>query len=174
MMKLNQRGAAYSIAIILIVAVIAVVAWLYLFGQSQRNRGTINNTETEGSESPSASESATEPASPKTEIKVQGQNASVLIEPSVDNVISGVVTITVTEAPNETNMAFFAMVKQGAEDLKETGPNLGIDSDGSDGWSKLLDTTQYENGLYEISGLTMIDSDSNPLGTATAQVMIQN
>lgn len=125
-------------------------------------------------QTPSTTESAGAPASPKTEVRVQGQNAEVLIEPSVDDVISEVVTITVTEAPSGTNMAFFAMHKQGAEDVKETGPNLGIDNDGSDGWNRLLDTTQFENGVYEISGLAMSDADSNPLGAATAQVVIEN
>jgi hypothetical protein len=116
---------------------------------------------------------ASEPAAPKTEIVVEGMNATMVIEPSVDDVISGMVTITISKAPDETEMAFFAMQKQGADPAEE-GPNLGIDTDGSDGWSRLLDTTGFENGLYEIGGFAIVDPDGDPLGAATAQVVIEN
>jgi hypothetical protein len=160
-MKLNQKGAAYLVVIILIVVVVALGVGAYLYGQSQNNNGTTNNTGTKVSE----------PATPKTEITVQGQNATVNIKPSVDNVISGVVTITVTKAPDETKMVFFVIAGQG---IKETGPNLGIDSEGSDGWSRLVDTAKYKNGLYEIAGLPMTSGDDSPLGKASAQVTIKN
>ena len=115
-----------------------------------------------------------EPATPRTEIVAQGQNATVRVEPSVDNAISGIVTITITEAPDGTVMAFFTMRKQGAEDTQVEGPNIGIDTDASDGWSSLLDTSGFENGVYEVSGLAMAGPDDDPLGGATAQVLIQN
>jgi hypothetical protein len=115
-----------------------------------------------------------EPATPRAEIVVEGRNATVRIEPSVDEVVSGIVTITIIEAPDETEMAFFAMRKQGAEDIQEEGPNIGIDTEASDGWSSLLDTTGFENGVYEVSGLAMADADSDPLGGATAQVVFEN
>lgn len=117
---------------------------------------------------------AAEPASPKTEVRAKGFNAEVLVKPSVDNVISGVVTISVTKAPAETNMAFFTITGQGVEGIGPAGPNLGIDGDATDGWSKLIDTTKYKNGLYEIAGLAMPSTDDDPLGMATVQVLIQN
>jgi hypothetical protein len=119
-------------------------------------------------------EATEEPTAPDTEIRSQGYNAEVVIEPSSDNVISGIVTIRVTKAPAETEMAFFAIVGNGSESIETTGPNLGIDSDVSDGWSRLLDTTEYEDGLYEVAGLAMSSANDDPIGMASAQVMIQN
>lgn len=110
---------------------------------------------------------------PKTEVRANGFNAEVLVEPSVGNVISGVVTVRVTKAPEGTKIALFAMSKQGA-DVKTTGPNLGVDSDGSDGWSRIVDTTRFENGIYDISGIAGVDGNSDPLGVATAQVIVEN
>jgi hypothetical protein len=150
----------------LVVGIGALGFYLY---QSQTKEKTSTQVTTPKTATDSAKLAT--PSAEKTEIRVQGLNASVLIEPSVDNVISGVVTITVTKAPNGTKMAFFTIQGQG---IKDTGPNLGIDNDGSDGWSRLLDTTEYKNGLYEISGLAMSGPDDNPLGVATAQVKIQN
>lgn len=120
---------------------------------------------------PTAAEEAEQPS---TEIEVEGRGASMLIEPSVDNVISGVVTVSVTEAPSGTNLVFYAIVGENTGSIEEAGANLGMDVDGSDGWSRLFDTSEYENGLYEIAGLPASDGDSDPLGFVTAQVLIQN
>jgi uncharacterized protein (UPF0333 family) len=168
-MKIDQKGTVpvYLIVIILIVVVVAIGVGAFLYWQSQNK----NDTEPKDSQSTSTSETATEPASPKTEIKVQGQNATLVISPSVDKEISGTVTVTVTQAPEGTKMALFTI--QGG-DVKVTGPNLGIDSDGSDGWSRIVDTTKYDNGVYEIAGLPSTTSEGNPLGRAVAQVIIKN
>jgi hypothetical protein len=157
----NQRGATYAITALLVMAIGALA--LGACNSDDNSQPTIPPTPT-----------AEEAQQPSNEIKVEGRSASMLIEPSVDNVISGVVTITVTEPPSDTIMVFFAMVGQGTADTEMTGPNLGIDDDGSDGWSRLFDTTEYDNGLYEISGLPMSDPDSDPLGIVSAQVVIDN
>ena len=65
---------------------------------------------------------------------------------------------------------------KGIPTIKEAGPNLGSDSDGSDGWSYMLDTTTYDNGLHDISGLAFseLTTGAAPLGSATTQVIIKN
>jgi hypothetical protein len=130
-----------------------------------------NQQKEEETQTTSTSETTTEPPTPKTEVRVKGQNATLVIAPSVDNVISGTVTVTVEQAPSETKFTFFIIAESG---VKPEGPNLGIDEDGSDGWSRLLDTTKYKNGVYEIAGLPTTTSEGNPLGRAAAQVEIKN
>lgn len=111
----------------------------------------------------------------KTEVFGSGFNAEMTVSPSVDNVISGIVTVTVTKSPVGTKGVGFAITGGSlGNDLKGTGPNLGFDTAVGDGWTKLVDTTQYPNGLYEISSIAFSDMDSDPLGVATAQVVIEN
>ena len=76
--------------------------------------------------------------------------------------------------PPQNSMAFFAMDRQGESGTLGEGPNIGIDQDGSDGWSARLDTTAFENGVYEVSGLAMADADSDPIGGATALLVFEN
>jgi len=161
----NRRDAISAIAGLLVVALAALALGAC---SSDDTSETASTPTAEATEQPEATQL------PATEIRVEGQSASMLIEPSVDNVVSGVVTIAVTEPPSETEMVFFVIVGQGIEDTEITGPNLGIDQDGGDGWSRLLDTTDYDNGLFEISGLPMSDPDSDPLGIVSAQVLIEN
>jgi hypothetical protein len=100
------------------------------------------------------------------------QNVTVVIEPATGDVISGTVDISITESPDATNFGFFVLEGPGVADTD--GPNLGIDDDGSDGWSVEFDTTEYENGSYRISGLPTTGVNDDPLGIATADVEIEN
>ena len=43
------------------------------------------------------------------------------------------------------------VIGEGSINLEQGGINLPFDSDGSDGWSIMIDTTKYGNGLYETS-----------------------
>ncbi|MFQ6105500.1 MAG: hypothetical protein ACE5NL_00310 [Candidatus Hydrothermarchaeaceae archaeon] len=101
-----------------------------------------------------------------------------VIAPSEDSFVKGIVTITMTHVPDGTKMVAFAIQGSGIEDIAKTGPNLGKDNDGSDGWSLYLDTTRYPNGVYDIisyaSHLTELQEDVPPLGFASAQIVIQN
>src|SRR3989344_955729 len=74
-----------------------------------------------------------------------------------------------------TEIVAFAIQGRGIEDLNKTGPNLGIDSDGSDGWNYLFDSLTYPNGVYTIYTIAgVLKNDTPPLGGVTAQVIIQN
>jgi uncharacterized membrane protein len=157
-----------AIIIIIVVGLVLVGLGVLLFFALQPKETTSSKEETNV---PSSSETATEPASPKTEVKVQGQNATLVISPSVDNEISGIVTVTVTEVPSETKWVFFTIA---ARDERPNSPNLGIDEDGSDGWSRTVDTTKYKNGVYVIAGMPTTTAEGDPLGRASAKVRIKN
>ena len=50
-----------------------------------------------------------------------------------------------------------------------------MDTDGSDGWSYVLDTTNYENGVYEVFSMVGEEiKEAAPSGMASAQVIIEN
>jgi hypothetical protein len=157
-----------AIIIIIVVGLVLVGIGVLLFFTLQPKETTSSKEETNV---PSSSETATEPASPKTEIKVQGQNATLTISPSIDDEIKGTVTVTITGAPSETKAVFFTIA---ARDERPDSPNLGIDEDGSDGWSRIVDTTKYKNGVYVIAGMPTVTGEGDPLGRATAKVEIRN
>ena len=111
-----------------------------------------------------------------TDITAKGHGGvELVISPTDKKNIDGIVTLTLNDVPSGTKSVGFAISGNGM-DLTETGPNIGIDTDGSDTWSFMLDTKRYDNGLYEISGLafSQADGSGSPLGAATAQVVINN
>jgi hypothetical protein len=115
---------------------------------------------------------------PKTEIRAEGSGISegmeMLISPSVDNEISGVVTIRMTKVPEETLYVSFAIVGPGIED---TGPNLGVNIAESEGWSVEFDTNDYSDNTYTLIGYafsTEQGADTNPLGFVQTEVVIKN
>jgi hypothetical protein len=147
--------------------IIIIVVVLVLFGIGVLLIFALQPKETTSSKG----ETATEPASPKTEIKIQGQNAKLTISPSIDDEIKGTVTVTVTGIPSETKAVFFTIAER---DVRPDSPNLGIDEDGSDGWSRIVDTSKYKNGVYVIAGMPTITGEGDPLGRASAKVEIKN
>jgi len=56
------------------------------------------------------------------------------------------------------------------------GTNSHMDSEGSDGWSVLYDTTEFENGIYEVAAVVGTDFGGNtpPLDAVVAQIVIDN
>lgn len=113
----------------------------------------------------------------KTQIKAVGQGMEMIISPSQNNDLKDIVTITVTKAPANTGKIGFAIEGTGIADVRQTGPNLGYDADGSDGWSLEFDTNSYPNNKYTIAVIAFPanrQSGEPPLGAAQAQVEIKN
>lgn len=140
-------------------AVLLIVV-IFLSGCAQQGEQTTQET--------------SESAPPKTEIVGRLKGTEMVIKPSVDNVIKGIVTVTATKVPEGAQRVYFVLSGQSIEGV---GPNINIDTDGSDGWSGILDTTQYENGVYTIGALAFLTTEiteDDPIGGATAQVIIQN
>ncbi|MBS3116961.1 hypothetical protein J4421_05185 [Candidatus Woesearchaeota archaeon] len=125
-----------------------------------------------------STEPAREPEKPKTEIIATGQKgAELVISPSVDEAIKGTVTITMNNVPQETRYVGFYIERGDAEDANDGPPNLGLDNDGSDGWSLVVDTTAYDNNKYRIFALAFAEEPSSevePTGTVQAEVVINN
>lgn len=113
-----------------------------------------------------------EPAAPKSEIIATGMgDTKMKISPSVDNKIKGTVTIELTQVLPDTQIAAFGIVKQGEDGMGT--PNF--DTDASDGWSYILDTTTLANGVYTISAVTGDELEGDgPDGHAQVQVVIEN
>ena len=136
---------------------------ILLSGCSQKTSTTVTTK----------TESTAATAAPKTEITAKSLGTEMVISPSVGKTIKGIVTITLTKVPSATGIAAFGIEKQGS--TEGGGPNLGMDQDGSDGWSYILDTTDYENGIYTIYSMVGESLKAEaPLGIVTAQVVIEN
>ncbi len=114
------------------------------------------------------------PAITETEIVGRLGLTEMVVRPAVDTKIRGVVIVTATKVTEGTQRVYFTIVGPGVEDV---GPNINIDTDGSNGWSGILDTTEYENGVYTIGVLTFNTveiTEEEPIGGATVQVIILN
>lgn len=115
----------------------------------------------------------TTPATPKTEITASGIGTTMSIAPSQDSTISGVVTITATSVPSETGVMGFS-IQGGNVPPDSSNMNISLDTDGSDGWAAFFDTTQYGNGPYTIAVVAGSADFQRMLGSASADVVIQN
>ncbi len=113
----------------------------------------------------------------KTQIKVSQRGMEMIISPSQNNDIKDIVTITVTKAPANTGIIGFAIEGPEITDIHQSGPNLGYDNDGSDGWSFDFDTNSYPNNKYTIATIAFPadrQSGEPPLGAVQAQIEIKN
>lgn len=93
-----------------------------------------------------------------TVLKIKGENIEAEISPAKGNTIKETVTITVTKAPADTKIVSFSILPEDAEEqtmIPTNKLNVGIDDDGGDGWSYVLDTTNLENGDYLITIYTL-------------------
>ena len=111
-----------------------------------------------------------------TEITSRGFGGiKIVVSPSEGKTVKGVVTIDLTKVPDTTGIAAFGIYEQGNEDMS-VGPNLGMDTDGSDGWGYILDTTNYDNGVYSVMSVVgeSFEEGKEPTGGATVQVVIEN
>ena len=99
-----------------------------------------------------------------------------MIAPSTDNVVSGIVTISMISVPAGTGAVGFGIKGPGVQPESDFDANIGIDTDSSNGFGYMLDTAQYQNGLFEVYSITAkeLKPGNPPTGGATAQIMIQN
>jgi hypothetical protein len=118
------------------------------------------------------------PEPPSTEIRIKGSGTEMVISPSKDREIKGIVTLTMEKVPEGTKSVAFAT--QGPGQITQDTPIniLGFDRDGSDGWSMDFDTYSLADGTYTMNGFAF--SVENPgegvdeVGVARVQVIINN
>lgn len=95
------------------------------------------------------------------------------ISPTEGKKIKGIVEISLEKIPEKAEVMSFAILYAGQKP-EETGPNLGIDSNGDDGWGISLDTNNYVNGLYEIVVIANSAESNEPIDASKIQVIIEN
>jgi hypothetical protein len=163
---MREKGAVVFIVLIVVILIGGLLAAGYFFfiqPQIQFKKGTQLDTTL-----------TTKSIIPRTKIEERGMNVKLIISPSQNDVISGEVTIEAVDVPKETKNVGFLTI----ENFNETetgGPNLGFDSSPNGGWTKTLDTTEYDNGEYNI-GIVVFGSntDSDPIGAVNVKVLIDN
>ncbi len=128
-----------------------------------------------------------------SEIEEQGECATEIIlespegiegsiSPTLETTISGIVTIEATSVPEGTGLVKFIVrpsdITMGgsmsASDLAQVDQYR--DTSDSDGWSTIVDTSSYENGVFSVDIMAMLpgDEDGDPLDMATTQVQVEN
>lgn len=162
---MKRFSAVLALAIVLIVALLVGALFFILGGNFSDKTASTQDKKDQDLQTPTAI---------KTVIIAKAGNTEIVISPSNERVVKGIITITATKVPNETKLVAFAIQGGNIDPIEKTGPNIGVDNDGDDGWSYLLDTKKYENDLYSISAIAGKSVGSEPLGAVTAQVIIQN
>lgn len=107
-------------------------------------------------------------------ITAEGQSLEMAISPSVDNRVRGTVSLEASNAASGVNIIAFAIQGDDIPEMDEGNPNLGDVPYAGDAIF-LLDTTQYNNGVYTVSALAYGDYvEGPPADIASAQVVIEN
>ena len=147
--------------------------WSACDDSAQKTRTTYQCNEATGFECRAAEEKE----NCRTEITAKGRVGDSLlrITPSIEKEVKGIITVEYAKVPEGTAAVAFA-IGEGSLNLEEGGVNLPFDTDGTDGWSIMLDTTKYTNGLYEIAAIAAVTfEDGNPpLDAASVQILIKN
>src|SRR3989338_7746077 len=118
-----------------------------------------------------SAELAKEPERSKIEIRATGPTGmELVISPSADEAIKGLVTLTINQVPPGTKYVGFFLESGDAEESSDGPPNLGLDDEGSDGWSLVADTTAHDNNQYLIFALAFAEEPGSTVEpTATVQ-----
>lgn len=165
---MREKGAIGIILLIIVVLGIGLIGGWFLFGMKEK---VEMSKSLEPDTSPSTDTQTLE--SPGSKIVEKGLNIDMEIKPAINNTISGIVNISATSVPENTAHVGFVVVEK-LEDFGTNGTNLGIDSDGSNGCTRILDTTDYENGLYFVVSIASSEIGADPIGSANVQVEIKN
>lgn len=114
---------------------------------------------------------------PKTEIRIRGSGTEMVISPSKDREIRGIVTLTMEKFPEDTKSVIF-LIYAGMPRMDASPSIIGIDKDGSDGWFLDFDTYAYTDGDYTVEGHTFnVDQPGEGIEQISAtriQVQINN
>jgi len=113
-----------------------------------------------------------------TEIRVKGRTglSEMLITPTIEKNVQGIITVELTKTPEETQGVIFVLQKGKITFEEGLGTGATMDSDKTDGWSILYDTSEYENGLYEVAAIIGegFADGQQPLDAVVAQIVINN
>ncbi len=90
---------------------------------------------------------------PETEIRIRGSGTEMVIAPSKNREISGIVTLTMEKVPEGTKSVIF-LIYAGMPRMDASPSIIGIDKNGSDGWFLDFDTYAYTDVDYTIEGHT--------------------
>ena len=120
-------------------------------------------------------ESYTEEKSCITEINLKGSIGilDVTIAPTIDEKVKGIITIETTTVPSNTQLVAVGLSGESSPPL---GPGIEfLSASNINGvWKLIIDTKEYENGVYSIGISTTEGGDSSPTAYAEGQIIIEN
>lgn len=119
-------------------------------------------------------ESYTQEAQCATEIKLTG-NVDGTVTPSIEEKVKGIIKIEVKNFPADVKVVAYYI---DGGDLPPVGPERGplFATKQDDVWTGLLDTGEYENGLYDVivGGFIEETLEGNPQYYTRGQILISN
>jgi hypothetical protein len=102
-------------------------------------------------------------------------NIDVTIKPSIEDRVQGIIRIEVRGTPEDTNFVVFYLA--GGDIPPISGENLPSSaSNQGDVWTGLIDTTDYENDVYEIMVIASSEDslEGDPQYYAQGQILVSN
>jgi len=125
-------------------------------------------------------EEYTEETNCATEIQLtggpRGGTLGGTVKPSIESKVEGIINIEVTNVPEDTMLVAYFL--EGG-DLEEMGsgrmPNFATEQ--GDVWTGMLDTSDYDDGLYTLAVVSTNEEelgDEGPQAYAQAQILIEN
>jgi hypothetical protein len=182
-------GKALIITIVVIVIVVIGIVALVMIGggpkcpecpesgsYSQCNDQAIK-TRTNykcGEETNFECESFTEETQCATEIKLSG-SVDGTISPSIDEKVKGVIKVEVKNVPEGTKIVAYYLSGGNLPAIgTERMPSLATDN--GDVWVGMIDTSEYENGLYDLAVVTNNKEalEGDPQAYAQGKIVISN
>ncbi|MBW2990091.1 hypothetical protein KY348_00120 [Candidatus Woesearchaeota archaeon] len=128
-------------------------------------------------------ESFSETQACKTEILMSGKNIEARLSPSIESNVKGIIQVEALKVPKATEFVVFLFYPQDVqlssnmdeEDAKRVLREIDVNE--ADGWSVFIDTTKFNNGIYNIFiGPSKEDaSEESPwLAYTQTQIVVNN
>lgn len=97
------------------------------------------------------------------------------VKPSIDNKVKGTVTIEISTFPEDTKIVAYYLEGGDLEPIGQ-GRMPGFASKQGDVWIGMIDTTEYENGAYQLAVVSNNQEamEGNPKAMTTAWLDIEN
>jgi len=109
--------------------------------------------------------------SPSEPIEEPDTTFQLLISPPAEDGAYERFTVTVENAPPGTETVWFSLAPAGLAEAFGLQPNLGIDNDGSDGYSIVVRKEEHKEGTYDLVALAF-DNEDDSLDTVQRGISI--
>lgn len=110
----------------------------------------------------------------KTELSLAG-NIDVIVKPTIEERVKGIIKLEISGVPEDAQLVVFYLAGGDLPPISNERRPTPATNQG-DVWTGMIDTNDYENGLYDIAvvGTNQVSLEGNPQYYAMGQVLVDN